>query len=488
MSVFTEAPEVEVRERRLKSIITYNGTAKDLNEKSRNFSVAFKDRSFSQCAACAEGCAGFMARTRDTVLIYHSPVGCGSTMINYSVGTEGAALARGEEPFEVHILSTNLLEKDTIFGAAGKLRAAIREAEQRFHPKSVYILTSCASGIIGEDIESVADEMEDELGFPVVPIYCEGFKSKIWSSGFDAGYHGILRKIVQPPGKTQDDLINIFDFIGTDAFSPLLSKIGLKVNYLAALSSHERLQTMSEAVCSTTVCETLSMYPTAALEEKYGVPEIRTVAPFGFDWTDEWLRAIGRATHREEAVEVLIAEERAKYNDELEDLKTKIAGKRLYITSGDSFAHNLASAARCLGLEVSGITTLHHDLVTHNPSSINTLGAMVEAGGDVKNFSVCNMQPYQVMKILRRLKPDVMICRHMGLTALGSKLGIPTLFEGDANHSVGYTGVIRMGRRIYEALETKKLVENIAVHVDLPYTDWWLDNEDPFYFEGGSAK
>jgi nitrogenase molybdenum-iron protein alpha chain len=76
----------------------------------------------------------------------------------------------------------------------------------------------------------------------------------------------------------------------------------------------------------------------------------------------------------------------------------------------------------------------------------------------------------------------------MGLTTLGSKLGIPTLFEGDANYSTGYEGVIKMGRRFYEAVQTEKLVKNIAKHVDLPYTDWWLNEEaDPFYFENGGT-
>jgi nitrogenase molybdenum-iron protein alpha chain len=39
-----------------------------------------------------------------------------------------------------------------------------------------------------------------------------------------------------------------------------------------------------------------------------------------------------------------------------------------------------------------------------------------------------------------------------------------------------------MGRRLHEALLTKKREANIARYVELPYTDWWLRQEDPFYF------
>jgi nitrogenase molybdenum-iron protein alpha chain len=257
---------------------------------------------------------------------------------------------------------------------------------------------SFASGIIGDDIESAADEMEAELGIPIVPIYCEGFKSKIWSTGFDAVFHAILRKLVKPPQKKQEDLINIFNFEGTDTFSPLLKKMGLRVNYLVALSSLEQLETISEAACSTTICETLSMYIAAVLEEKYGVPEIKAPSPYGLDWTDAWLRAIGKATGREEQAEKVIADERARWAGEIEELRKKLSGKRLYVISGDSFAHNLANIGKSLGLELAGATALHHDLRTDNPDSVNTLNALIETSGDIPNLPSAICSPTRLQK------------------------------------------------------------------------------------------
>ena len=63
------------------------------------------------------------------------------------------------------------------------------------------MLTTCAAGIIGDDVESVTTSLEDVLGIPIVAIFCEGFRSKMWTSGFDAGYHGIARKLVKPAEK-----------------------------------------------------------------------------------------------------------------------------------------------------------------------------------------------------------------------------------------------------------------------------------------------
>jgi nitrogenase molybdenum-iron protein alpha chain len=289
--------------------------------------------------------------------------------------------------------------------------------------------------------------------------------------------------------KRQADLINVFNFAGADTFTPLFKRLNLRVNYLVALSSLEQLASISEAACSTSICETLSMYVASVLEEQYGVPEIKTAAPYGLDWTDVWLRAIGKATDREELVEKLITEERAKYQGELADLKEKLQGKRLYVIAGDSFAHNLANVGKSLGLEWAGVTSLHHDLYTDNPESVNSMDALVESNGDVPNFSICNLQPYQLVKILKKLRPDLLICRHGGLTGLGSKLGIPTIFEGDANFSVGYSGAVKLGRRLYEAWQTRGFIKNVSRYVELPYTDWWLNQDDPFYFEaGGKSK
>ncbi|MDR2048406.1 MAG: nitrogenase [Treponema sp.] len=489
MAIFNSTPEVEVRETRLHSILSYHGSAGDLYEKSKARSIQCVDRYYGQCSDCSEGCVSQqLAHIRDTALVYHAPIGCDAGMIDHAVSARGTSVGRGMEQVTVHLVSSNIREKDTIFGAAEKLRGAILEAHNRFHPKVIFVTSSCASGIIGEDIESITNEMESELGYPVVAIFCEGFKSRIWSTGFDAAFHGVLRKLVKPPKKRQGDLVNVFNFLGSNTFIPLLSKIKLRVNYLTALSSLEQLQTISEAACTTTVCETLSLYVASVLEEKFGVPEIKAPSPYGIDWTDKWLRAIGRATEREDAVEELIANEKKAMAGELSELAEKLKGKRLYVISGDSFAHNLANIGKSLGLELAGATTLHHDLHTDNPESVNTLSALVESNGDIPNFSVCNKQPYQMVKIIRNLKPDLLICRHPGLTAIGSKLGIPTLFEGDANYSIGYEGVIRMGRRFLEALRTKKLVENISRYVELPYTNWWLEHEDPFYFEGRGPR
>jgi nitrogenase molybdenum-iron protein alpha chain len=107
----------------------------------------------------------------------------------------------------------------------------------------------------------------------------------------------------------------------------------------------------------------------------------------------------------------------------------------------------------------------------------------VETSGDIPELTICNFQPYEVIKMLKRLKPDLVIVRHQGLSPLSSKMGIPTLLLGDESSVATYSGVIKMGKTLLDTLSAKKFYENIARYAEFPYTEWWLNEEDPFYFE-----
>ncbi len=487
MSDIIDQTEVTVRENRLKSIIYYSGKASELAKAEGTDAFACKERSYSQCSDCAQMTASTITYfVRDAAVVVHSPMGCFANTPLYDTQFRNSAIERGEEPDKVRVICSNITEKDTVYGGTNKLKEAINEAVRRFNPSAIFVHSSCAAGIVGDDIEGVAIDMQDELGIPIIPIYCEGFKSKIWSSGFDAAYHGILKKLVKPQTEKNKKLVNIFNFLGSDTFTPLLAKLGLTPNYLVPLASVEKISRMPEAACSAHICETLGTYVSGVLESEYGVPKVKAPAPFGISWTDNWLREVAKYTGTEDIVEEVIESEHKRIAPELEKLREKLAGKKIYIFAGDAYAHNVGSVVADLGMEIVGMTTLHHDMRVDTEESENTLQALVDKTGEIENFSVCNKQPYQVLKILEKLKPDVMIVRHMNMTILGGKLGIPSLLEGETNISAGYDGIITTGKRLNALIETKGILKTLEEYNEFPYTKWWREEENPFYFEKGA--
>ena len=478
------ARSVEIREKRLQTILTYNGDAKGLVEASEKGQLKIGSFKFTQCGNCQEGCALMQVYSvLDAAVVVHSPIGCFGGIATQNQNFQKVAQIRGNRKFVHHAICTNIQESDTIYGGAEKLRNSVREAYRRYSPKVIYITTSCASGIIGDDVHSVADEMKTELGIPVFAVECEGFKSRVWSTGFDVSFNAILNTALKPPKKKQTDLVNIFNFNnGQATFTPLLKALGLRPNYMVRTRTLDELSEMSEAACSATICETLATFVADKLEQLYGVPQVKAPSPYGLTWTDRWLRAVAALTGKESIVENVIRKEHERIQKQLDEFRQEFKGKKAYVFAGDAFAHNIASVVHDLGLEVIGVTTYHHDKKYDNPE-LNTAKYLVENAGNIPNFSVCNKQPYQVIKFLKKLNPDILFVRHGSLTVIGPKLGIPAIMEGDSDQSCGYDGLIEMGFRIRKAFKARKLYQNIAKHSELPYTDWWLSDEtDPFIF------
>ena len=89
--------------------------------------------------------------------------------------------------------------------------------------------------------------------------------------------------------------------------------------------------------------------------------------------------------------------------------------------------------------------------------------------GDVPNFNVCNKQEFELVNALNRIRPDVLLARHGGMTLWGAKFGIPSLLIGDEHYGMGYEGIVNYGERILEVIENDEFVKNLEKHAVNPY-------------------
>jgi nitrogenase molybdenum-iron protein alpha chain len=354
---------------------------------------------------------------------------------------------------------------------------------RRVKPAAIFIITTCASGIIGDDVEGIAGEAEEEIGVPVGAMFCEGFRSKIWTSGFDSGYHGIARKLIKKPVKKQEDLVNIVNFWGADLFGRWFKRLGLRVNYLTPYATVAQIASSSEAACTIQICATLGSYLGAALKQEFGVPGIRVSAPYGIVQTERWFRELGRLTGREAAAELFLREERERWLPDIETLREKLSGKTAYVTAGASHGHSLLGLLQELGMKPLGAAIFHHDPIYDNGAeSADTLQNVVKDYTDeIRGYNVCNKKEFELANILNRVRPDILLARHGGMTLWGAKYGIPSLLIGDEHFGMGYEGIAGYGKRILETIENDEFVKNLAKHAINPYTEWWLA-QDPFAF------
>ena len=487
-AVNLKASEVMIREIRLGSITGFEGTAGELVQCAHSGKLKDSARSFSQCMGCSSGNAFCqLAMIKDAAVVNHAPVGCAGDFFGFNFTYRVEQSRRDLPPAIGRYFNTNIEEQDTIYGATQKLEQTIRAAYERVKPNAIFVTTSCASGIIGDDVESVTDQLTEELGIPVVPCFCEGFKSKIWTTGFDSAYHSIVRSIVKPPEK-KTSKVNIINFWGSDIFDSLLKRLGYEANYIVPFSTIAQLERISEAAATIQICPTLGTYLGAALEQVYGVPEIKAPPAYGIAATDTWLRELGRVLQREKEIEEFIREEKERVLPQLEEYRQKLQGKTCYVTAGAAHGHALIALLRELGMEVQGAAIFHHDPIYDNgdPQS-DMLAHSVRTYGDFANYNVCNKQAYELTNILNRVRPDIMIARHGGMTLWGAKLGIPTLLIGDEHFGFCYQGLLNYAERILETLDNVEFVSNLAKHSTNPYTQWWME-QNPYAFLGGNNR
>ena len=97
------------------------------------------------------------------VIIVHGPAGC------------GFMASRMLEEAGIRVVTSALVENDLVFGGSEKLIRTIKESYDRFHPKTIAVIGTCASMIIGEDMKaSIRKAGVDSLVFPVDCHGCMG--------------------------------------------------------------------------------------------------------------------------------------------------------------------------------------------------------------------------------------------------------------------------------------------------------------------------
>ena len=490
MAINLNSAESQTREARLGAITGYAGSLKDLVARTGcGGEVKNCDRTFSQSSSCSSGCAQtLLAGIADAAIVNHAPIGCAGDTIYHNIANHYGRYYRGLGNKNIRLVNTNIEEKDTVFGGNEKLREGILEAWRRFTPKAIFVTTSCASGIIGDDIKGVIRELEDEIPVPVIPLSCEGFRSKVWASGFDAAFHAILTGIVKPPKKKRPEMVNMINFRGSARvyITRLFAEIGLVPRFIVPFATVEELSEISEAAVTATVCTTLGSYLGTALEEQYGVPYVKTIPPHGFAGIEAWLRGIGKAVGKEAEVERLIESERAATAPDLEELRRRFKGKRAVVGMGPSYAQSYLGVLDELGIEVLHAASWHYD---PRYDYGDQPPAILKAASREKDitFSVGDQQLFEITNTLSRLKPDLYFSRHPGSSVWAAKLGITAIPVIDEYTAFGHRGLVNFGWRIVDALTNRNFVEKLAGRVKLPYTKWWYE-QDPYTFLSKEAN
>ncbi|GAB6390747.1 MAG: nitrogenase molybdenum-iron protein alpha chain [Treponematales bacterium] len=473
-----KVPTLPVREARLGSITGYHGTLSDLVRRSCTGALKNRDRCFSQSSMCLSMCAiGQLQGIRDVAIVYHAPSGC----------CNGAAAklildqisARAGRVNNTVLIGTDLNEHDTVFGSGESLKEITRKTYADYRPNAIFIASSCVTGIIGEDIDAIAAELAEELPVPVEPVHCEGFKSRIWASGFDIADHAVLRALVKPPRKDlpkeKRNVIVFKNFFEShrNYITGIFKQFGMETQFIYLNSTTEELSRLSEAAAMVCVCGTLGTYLGNALEKQYGVPYVRTINFCGAAGFEAWMREIGRKTGKEAEIEAYLAKERAAYLPKIEALKKELRGLRAVVGMGPGYTYEVSRVLQELGMEVVWAAAWHYDYQYDNGGVPPALTHLRATSPNDIGLSVADMQNYEILSIINKYKPDIYFSRHPGSTVWAIKQGVAAYYVADEYTMFGYRNTYHFAQGVLDTIRNRSFEKNLAARIKLPYTEWW---------------
>lgn len=321
------------------------------------------------------GCKGvIMGPTRDIVNITHGPIGCAFySWLTRRNQTDPGPVGPDGENFMTYAFSTDMQDQDIIFGGEKKLAAAIQEAYDLFHPKSIAVFATCPVGLIGDDIHAVTKRMKEKFGdCNVYAFSCEGYKGVSQSAGHHIANNQVFRHIVGEDdrpvaGKYKITLLGEYN-IGGDGFEidRILKKCGItNIATFSGNSTYQQFATAHQADLNCVMCHRSINYVADMMETKYGIPWIK-VNFIGAKATAKSLRKIA-AYFEDQAlidkVEQVIAEEMPEVEAAAKAIVPRTEGKTAMMFVGGSRAHHYQELFKELGMKTisAGYEFAHRD-------------------------------------------------------------------------------------------------------------------------------
>jgi nitrogenase molybdenum-cofactor synthesis protein NifE len=382
----------------------------------------------------------------DAVHLVHGPIGCAA----YTWDIRGA-LSSGPELHRLSF-STDLGEKDVIYGGEKKLYRALIELIDTYHPKAALVYATCIVGIIGDDVEAVCKRASSERGIPVLPVHSEGFKGTK-KDGYHAACEALLRLVGTGPTEgippASLNILGDFNLAGeTWIIRKYYERMGVHV--VSTITGDGRVEDICRAhgaALNVVQCSGSMMHLAERMQEKYGTPHLR-VSYFGIEDMAKALYDVaahfGDAAMTDRAREI-VRDETAAIMPEVRRCRRALEGKRAAIYVGGAFkAFSLVRSLRTLG-----VRTVIAGSQTGNQRDYEQLRQLCDPG----TILIDDANPLELARFVQEKQADLLI-GGVKERPIACKLGLAFC---DHNHErkvplAGFAGMANFAREVYSSV------------------------------------
>ena len=382
----------------------------------------------------------------DAIHLVHGPVGCAA----YTWDIRGS-LSSGPELHRMSF-STDLQEKEVIYGGEKKLYAALTELIGAYHPKAAFVYATCIIGLIGDDVQAVCKKVEAEQGIPVIPVHSEGFRGTK-KDGYKAACEALFRLVGEddhtPTPPLGINILGDFNLAGeTWIIKEYYRRMG--VNVISCITGDGRVDEIRRshhAALNVVQCSGSMTQLALMMKEKYGIPFAR-VSYFGIEDTAEALYTVARHFGDAEVLEkteALVRNDVNRIYPEVRRYRDALEGKRAAIYVGGSFkAFSLVKAFRHLGMQTAVV-----GCQTGNREDYEYLKEICDEG----TIIVDDANPLELSRFLAEKDVDILV-GGVKERPIAYKMGVAFC---DHNHErkialAGFEGMVNFSREVYGSL------------------------------------
>jgi nitrogenase molybdenum-cofactor synthesis protein NifE len=382
----------------------------------------------------------------DAVHLVHGPIGCAA----YTWDIRGA-LSSGPELHRLSF-STDLHEKDVVFGGEKKLYKVLTELIDTYRPKAAFVYGTCIVGVIGDDMDTVCRTVSKEKGIDVIPVHSEGFKGTK-KNGYQAACAALSGLIgtgdIAGIPAASLNIMGDFNVAGeTWQIKTYYKRMGVQV--VASITGDGRVDEIRRAHgahLNVVQCAGSMMTLAQQMKEKYNIPFIR-VSYFGIEDMSKTLyevaEKLGDAAMLERT-KSLVQEEVAAIMPEIRYYRTKLEGARALIYTGGAFkVFSLVRSLRTLGMK-----TVVAGSQTGDKEDYQQLRDLC----DEDTVLLDDTNPMELAKYIQEKDVDLLI-GGVKERPIAYKLGVGFC---DHNHErkiclAGYSGMLNFSREVYSSV------------------------------------
>lgn len=277
---------------------------------------------------CALGAIHSVFAIPRVIPITHCGPGCAqkqTSNISFYNGFQGGGYGGGSV-----VPSTNINEKEVVFGGENRLRELIEATFKVLKADLFVVMTGCIPDTVGDDVGAVVGEFQKK-GLPIVYAETGGFKGNNFT-GHELVTEAIIDQYVGDyDGPNEEGLVNVWSLLpyhntfwkgDLTEIKRILEGIGLKVNILFGNKSDgvSEWKNIKKAQFNLVLSPWLGLKTAEHLKEKYGQPYLHVpVIPIGAKETSNFLRkVVDFAGLDKDKAERFIEQERKEYYNYLE--------------------------------------------------------------------------------------------------------------------------------------------------------------------------